>query len=399
MAKLPNSFLPFPAAPLPAAQLSPEEKLACLRLIRTDNVGAVSFRKLINRYGGATRALEAIAELNQYAGRKAAIASKDEAETELAAAERAGAEAVFTIEPGYPAALALIDCPPPMVYIKGRRALLDRPAIAIVGSRQCSAAGSKLSRVFARALGAAGYVIVSGLARGIDAAAHRASLETGTAAVIAGGIDTVYPPEHEELQREIGAAGCLVTDRPPGFKARGQDFPRRNRIIAGISLGVVIVEAAARSGTLVTARYAGEHGREVFAVPGNPLDPRAEGTNGLIKNGAMLVTDPEDVLSALEPIVGMRDGLRSGPAGLPWRPSDPPNAEPHDSSGQDPAPEVGEKEHRKILDALGPAPADLDAIIGATGLSARAIQIALLELDLAGLISRPGPGLFSLRNV
>lgn len=390
MAKQAETMPLFAPAPLPTAPLSDAEKLACLRLIRSENVGAATFRQLINRYGGAQRALDAIPDITRRAGRRTPIrvCPKDQAEAELAAAARSGALALFTIEPGYPAVLAVSDNPPPMLYVKGAPALLEKPAIAIVGSRLCSAAGAKVARMFAQGLSAAGFLIVSGLARGIDAAAHRASLHSGTAAVIAGGIDVVYPPEHDELQKEIGELGCLVTDRPPGFKARGQDFPRRNRIIAGMSLGVVIVEAAARSGTLVTARYAGELGRDVFAVPGHPLDPRAEGTNRLIKSGATLVTSVEDVVSALEPMTGLRDGPRD----LPWRPH--PEPSPGDNA---PAPEVGETEHRLVLDALGPAPTDLDAIMAATGLSVRAVQIALLELDLAGFISRPGPGLIARR--
>lgn len=214
---------------------------------------------------------------------------------------------MFTIEPDYPALLARIEAPPPMVYIKGRRDLLNCPAVAIVGSRQCSAAGVQLTRRFANELGEAGFVIVSGLARGIDRAAHEASLNRGTVAVLAGGIDWIYPPEHGELQIRIGTEGCLVTERPPGFQPRDKDFPRRNRIIAGLVHGVVIIEAAARSGTLVTARYANDLGREVFALPGHPLDPRAEGTNRLIKQGATLVTAPEEVVEVLRPIVGLEE--------------------------------------------------------------------------------------------
>lgn len=391
MAKQADPSTLFAMPPLPTATLSREERIACLRLVRSENVGAALFRKLINRYGGATQALDAIPEIARRTGRRTPIrvCPRDRAEAELEAADRTGATAVFTIEPGYPPLLAVIDNPPPMLYIKGRPELLDRPAVAIVGSRLCSAAGAKVARIFAQALGEAGFVIVSGLARGIDGAAHRASLHTGTAAVIAGGIDVVYPPEHADLQREIAEAGIVVSDRPPGFKARGTDFPRRNRIIAGMSLGVVIVEAAARSGTLVTARYAGEIGRDVFAVPGHPLDPRAEGTNTLIKNGATLVTTADDVALALRPLAGLHDG----PPGLPWRPVE---AEaPLDHAA---ATEIGEAEHKLVLDALGPAPADLDAIIEATGLPARAVQVALLELDLAGFIARPGPGLISRRT-
>lgn len=380
----------FTAAPLPIAKLAAAETLACLRLIRTENVGPVSFRELINRFGGAAQALEALPEITRRAGSKRPIriCPKEDAEAELSAAERAGAEPVFTIEPGYPTALAAIDAPPPLLYIKGRSALLQKPAIAIVGSRQCSAAGAKVAALFAQRLGAAGYVIASGLARGIDGAAHTASLPTGTVAVLAGGIDILYPPEHAALYDRIATDGCLVTELPPGYKPRGNDFPRRNRIISGIALGVVIVEAAARSGTLVTARYAGEQGRDVFAVPGHPLDPRAEGTNKLIKTGATLVTEADDVMRALEPV----SGLREGPAQLRWQPRElefPNDRQPL---------VVGDAERDVVLKALGPAPVDLDAIQLATGLAPRAIQVALMELDLAGHITRPGTGLIARRQ-
>lgn len=292
----------FTAAPLPVSVLDDGERLACLRLIRSAQVGPATFRELINHCGGAKEALAALPSLARRAGgRTVRICSEADAEAELLAARKAGADPVFTIEPGYPTALAAIDAPPPMLYVKGRAELLSRASVAIVGSRHASAAGLKLSRTFARALAEAGLVIVSGLARGIDAAAHEASLDHGTVAVLAGGADVVYPPEHAALQDRIGEIGCLVTEQPPGFAPRAKDFPRRNRLISGIALGVLVVEAARRSGTLVTARFAGEQGREVFAVPGHPLDPRAEGTNQLLKSGATLATEPRDVLDALAP--------------------------------------------------------------------------------------------------
>lgn len=381
----------FATAPLPIAKLGAAETLACLRLIRSDNVGPVTYRELINRYGGASEALRALPEIARRAGAKRALrlCSAEAAEAELSAARHAGAEPIFTIEPGYPPALAVIDAPPPMVYVKGRIEILQHPVVAIVGSRECSAAGAKVAAIFAQHLGAAGYVIASGLARGIDGAAHTAALPTGTVAVLAGGIDILYPPEHAALYDRIADEGCLLTELPPGFKPRGQDFPRRNRIISGVSHGVVIVEAAARSGTLVTARYAGEQGREVFAVPGHPLDPRAEGTNKLIKNGATLVTDADDVIRALEPI----SGLGEGSAPLRWQPAD---TQPAASTK---APDVTTAELGAVLTALGPAPVDLDAIQRLTGLPARAVQIAIMELDLAGHIARPGPGLIARRDL
>ena len=381
----------FASVPLPTAALAPAETLACLRLIRSENVGPVTFRELINHYGGAALALEALPELSRRGGRarQIRICPRDAAEAELEAAAKAGATPVFTIEPGYPPALAEVDAPPPLLYIKGQADLLSRHAVAIVGSRLCSAAGAKLAGLFAHAISEAGYTIVSGFARGIDGAAHEASLARGTVAVLAGGIDIIYPPEHDKLYARLAIEGCLVTEQPPGFKPRGQDFPRRNRIISGMSRGVVIVEAAARSGTLVTARFAGEQGREVFAVPGHPLDPRAEGTNKLIKSGATLVTCPEDVLEALRPICGLEDaGSRE-----PWARG----PETGLSSVPDPVRNAGTLERDLVTTALGPAPVDLDALVRATGLPLRTVRIALVELDLAGRITRPGPGLLALK--
>jgi DNA processing protein len=356
---------PFLAAPLPVAELGEAERLACLRLIRSDNVGPVTFRELINHFGGAEAALSALPE--------------------LARARAAGAEPVFTIEPGYPGALAALDAPPPLLYLKGRRELLNRPAVAIVGSRQCSAAGAKLARDFARDIGQAGFVVVSGLARGIDGMAHEAALATGTVAVLAGGLDVVYPPEHEALQRTIGERGCLVTEMPFGFVPRGRDFPRRNRIISGISLGVLVVEAARRSGSLVTARLAAEQGRDVFAVPGHPLDPRAEGTNKLLKSGATLVTEAADILGALAPLTQMpclRDEVPVRAAAAPVEETRP-------------VP-LSQRERDRVIAALGPAPVDVDTLMRGTGLPIRAVQVALIELALAGRIERHGHGLVSL---
>lgn len=381
-------------APLPQAPLDAAQRLACLRLIRSDNVGPVTFRELINHFGGAERALEALPELSRKGGRRQAlrICPRNVAEAELEAADRIGARPLFTIEPGYPPALAAVDAPPPLLYVKGSAGHLTRPMVAIVGARNGSAAGQKLARLFASHLGTAGFVIASGLARGIDAAAHDAALATGTAAVLAGGIDNVYPPENADLQRAIGERGCLVTENPPGFAPRAQDFPRRNRIISGLSLGVLIVEAARRSGTLITARMAGEQGREVFAIPGHPLDPRAEGTNALIKSGATMVTEPEDVLSALAPM--LREAFsppflvppgRSAEAGLPERSREDPHQTP-------------DADRERLLAALGPAPIDIDELGRATGLSARALQVALLELTLAGRVERHGHQLVSLKG-
>ncbi len=376
----------FTAAPLPVSALGDAERLACLRLIRSENVGPVTFRELVNHFGGAGKALDAIPDLSRRGGRRRPIrlCSRDEALRELELAAQAAARAIFTIEPGYPAALAAVDVPPPLLYVKGVTAHFERPMLAIVGSRQCSAAGQKLARHFAADLGRAGFAIVSGLARGIDGAAHEAALESATVAVLAGGIDIVYPPEHANLQRAIGERGCLVTEQPPGFQPRGADFPRRNRIISGLSLGVLVIEAARRSGSLVTARYAAEQGREVFAVPGHPLDPRAEGTNSLIKSGATLVTEPADIRAALAPLGG-----GTVPAIPEARPA---------PAFMSPPPEPTDPDRARVLAALGHAPVDIDSLARATGLPARSLQAILMELDLAGRIERHGAQLISLSS-
>jgi DNA processing protein len=374
-------------APLLTAGLDEPERIACLRLIRSDNVGPVTFRELIGHFGTAAAALEALPDLARRGGRMRAarVYSKSAAEAELDAARRLGAEPLFTIEPGYPRALAATDAPPPMIYVKGSPLLLARPAVAIVGSRQASAAGTKLARLFASDIGRAGHAVVSGLARGIDAAAHEASLETGTIAVLAGGIDNVYPPENAALHRAIAEQGVLLTEQPPGFEPRAKDFPRRNRLISGLSLAVLVIEAARRSGTLITARFAAEQGREVFAVPGHPLDPRAEGTNQLLKNGATIATEPSDILGALEPLTQKRPhGLTEVSTGSTPRPLT-----------ATPPPPVTGKARDLVLAALGPQPIDVDEVVRSTGLGAREVRIVLMELDLAGRVERHGAQLVS----
>ena len=379
-------------APLPVAPLDDAQRLACLRLIRSENVGPVTFRELINHFGGAQAALEALPELSRRGGRRRPIriCPRDLAEAELETAEAIGARSLFTIEPGYPMPLAQLPAPPPMLYVQGRTELLNRPCVAIVGARNGSAAGIAMARHLSAGTGAAGYIVVSGLARGIDGAAHAAALASGTVAVVAGGIDHVYPPEHAILQARIADEGCLVAEQPPGFQPRGQDFPRRNRIISGMSLAVVIVEAARRSGSLITARMALEQGRIVMAVPGHPLDPRAEGTNGLIKQGAALVTSAADIIETMQPMVAGGGGTSPPPARASM---DGPYAElapvreafvaPDDASG-------------RILSALGPAPVSIDTLAQATGLPMRTVRIALLELALAGRLERHGGQLVSL---
>ncbi|MGD9738467.1 MAG: DNA-processing protein DprA [Bauldia sp.] len=360
------------------APVSDAERLATLRLIRSDNVGPITFAALLGHFGSAPAALDALPELSKRAGRRVRIATAGEAERELAAATAFGARLVTLREPGYPPWLRAIDSAPPILTLRGDPAVFDRPMVAIVGSRNASAAGRKMAALLARDLGAAGVVIASGLARGIDAAAQAAALATGTVAAFAGGIDRIYPPENAMLASQILASGGgHIAEMPFGLEPRARDFPRRNRIVSGLSLGVVIVEAAERSGTLITARFAGEQGRIVFGVPGSPLDPRAAGTNRLIKEGAILTTHADDVLAMVEPMLHERTAppVRSSPPQLPLL------AEA-DSTGGD---------HARVLEALGPSPIEIDEIIRFTGLSVGIVQLALIELDLAGRIERhPG---------
>jgi DNA processing protein len=286
-------------------------------------------------------------------------------------------------EPGYPLPLQMIDDAPPLIAIRGHAAVFALPLIAIVGSRNASGAGVKFTQLIARELGEAGFAVVSGLARGIDAAAHRASLATGTVAVLAGGQDRIYPPEHAELLDAIMNAGAALSEMPFGWEPRGRDFPRRNRLISGLSLGIVIVEAAKRSGSLITARFALEQGREVFAVPGSPLDPRAEGTNGLIKQGATPVTETADIISVLRPII---DGGK-----FPAREPEPPLPEgPYEEA--EPAPD----ERARIIALLGPAPLSIDDLVRLSESSPAVVRMVLLELEIAGRLERHGGSLVSL---
>ena len=274
----------------------------------------------------------------------------------------------------------MIDDPPPLLGVRGKTSVLASPMVALVGSRNASAAGVKFAERIAHELGGAGFVIVSGLARGIDAAAHRASLAAGTVAVLAGGHDHIYPAEHGPLLESILPAGCAVSEMPLGWEPRGRDFPRRNRLISGLSLGVVIVEAARRSGSLITARMALEQGREVFAVPGSPLDPRAEGTNGLLKQGAALVTEAADVINVLRPILGQR--------------TEQPVEEPDDGPPRLTEPETSER--ARIVGLLGPTPVSIDDLVRLSHSSPAIVRTVLLELEIAGRLERHGGGLVSL---
>ena len=364
-------------------RLTEEQRLDWLRLIRSDNVGPRTFRDLINHFGGARAALEALPGLARRGGASGTrIFTHNEAEAEMKAARARGITLVALGEPEYPARLQAIDDPPPLLAVQGELAAVARPLIAIVGSRNASAVGMKFAERLAHDLGSAGYGIVSGLARGIDAAAHRASLATGTVAVLAGGHERIYPNDHVGLLEAILPQGAAVSEMPLAWEPRARDFPRRNRLISGLALGVVIVEAARRSGSLITARLAGEQGREVFAVPGSPLDPRAEGTNGLLKQGAILVTEAADVITAIEPILGRGLDL---PAQEP-SPDEPPL---HDTAPAD-------DDRSRIVALLGPTPVTLDDLVRLSRSSPAIVRTVLLELELAGRLERHGGGSVSL---
>ena len=366
-----------------AVRLTDQQRLDWLRLIRSENVGPRTFRALINHYGGAAAALAALPELARRGGaeRPGRICSVAEAEQELAQARRKNVVFIALGEDEYPQRLRMIDDPPPLIAVRGNRDTLHQATVAIVGSRNASAAGVKFAEALARDLGRAGFIVASGLARGIDVAAHRASRATGSIGVLAGGHDHIYPAEHEPLALEMLETGLLLTEMPIGWEPRGRDFPRRNRLISGLSLGVVIVEAARRSGSLITARMALEQGREVFAVPGSPLDPRAEGTNGLLKQGAALVTAAEDVIAVLKPILG--------------RPFDVPAQEPereHPAMAGEPDAD----ERKRVIALLGPTPVEIDDLVRLSGASAGAVRTILLELELAGRLERQRGGRVAL---
>lgn len=365
-------------------RLNDQQRIDWLRLIRSENVGPRTFRALINEFGGAARALTRVSELASRGGRgDLRIPPREEAEAEIKAAAKIGVRYVALGEEDYPPRLRETDDAPPLLAVRGQVATLTRPAVAIVGSRNASAAGSRFAAVLARDLGQAGFVVVSGLARGIDSASHRASLESGTIAVLAGGQDRIYPPEHTELASEILANGAAVSEMPMGWEPRARDFPRRNRIIAGMSLGVIVVEAAERSGSLITARLANEIGREVFAVPGSPIDPRAGGTNRLLKEGATLVTSAQDVIEALTPIMGLAQ------AALPIR-------EPEADDNPMAQPATDDTLRARIAELLSPAPVSIDELTRAANASPAAVQMVLLEMELAGRLERHGGGLVSL---
>ncbi|MDD1500229.1 DNA-processing protein DprA [Agrobacterium sp. CNPSo 3708] len=368
--------------------LTEKQKLSWLRLIRSDNIGPVTFRDLINHFGSAEAALDALPDLSRRGGaaRSPRIATLAQAEREMETATRFGARFVGIGEPDYPPALREIDGAPPLIAMKGSSATVIRPSLGIVGSRNASINGAKFAAMLARQCGQAGYTIASGLARGIDAAAHAASLSTGTVAMLAGGLDKPYPPENFRLLDDIYAnGGATISEMPFGWEPRARDFPRRNRLIAGVSLGVLIVEAAERSGSLITARLAGDFGRLVFAVPGSPLDSRCHGTNRLIKDGATLVTEAADILDALSPMMEPRLDLQHV---VREDTGDQPISQTGDRAG--------DKERAILAEALGPSPVETDDIIRHTGLPAATVYLLLLELDIAGKLNRHSGGRISM---
>jgi DNA processing protein len=351
------------------------ERLDWLRLIRTENVGPITFARLMERFDTAGKAIQALPELAKRGGRKAPlrIASRAEAEREAAAVTKYGARLIASCEPDYPKALAAIDDAPPLISVKGHPHLLGKRAVAIVGARNASINGKRLAEMLARDLGAAGFVVVSGLARGIDASAHAGSLANGTAAVVAGGIDVVYPEENRALQERIAEQGAVVAECAIGTQPLARHFPRRNRIISGLALGVVVIEATLKSGSLITARVAGDQGRDVFAVPGSPLDPRSQGPNRLIRDGATMTESVEDIVQALA-------NSESRPLREPV--SDLFSADRGIQVDEATVREIGER----LLESLSYTPVPVDELIRGCQLSASVVRIVLTELALAGRV-------------
>ncbi|CEG07735.1 DNA protecting protein DprA [Afipia felis] len=363
-------------------RLSDGQRIDWLRLIRSEHVGPRTFRSLVNHCGSARAALERLPDLARRGGasRPGRICSLEEAEREIEGSNRLGVTLLAPGEHGYPPRLALIDDPPPLLGVRGAHETEMRPMIGVVGSRNASGVGLKFAQAIARDLADAGFVIASGLARGIDQAAHRASLNGGTVAVLAGGHDRIYPPEHEGLLAAIiDAGGGAISEMPLGHGPRARDFPRRNRLISGTALGILIVEAAHRSGSLITARFANEQGREVFAVPGSPLDPRAAGTNDLIKQGATLTTSAADIITAVASIMGR-------PIELPMEEDEA----PHESR------EPQDTDRARIVGLLGPSPIGIDDLVRMAETSPAIVRTVLLELEMAGRLERHGGGMVSL---
>ena len=364
--------------------LSDMERLAWLRLARTEGIGPTTFPKLIRRYGTATKAIAALPDLMTKAGAKRGLTvyPVERAEKELAATQAAGARLVASVESDYPRLLAEIDTAPPLLCMIGNTELAARQSVGIVGARTASANGRKMARILSHQLAEAGFLITSGLARGIDTAAHESAGPARTAAVIAGGIDHLYPPENAELQKAIARDGLLITEMPIGSAPRAEHFPRRNRIISGISRAVIIVEAALRSGSLITARFANEQGREVFAVPGSPLDPRCEGTNKLIKDGANILVAVDDVLSFLRAEASPLQGAMFEREPEPLLPPD-----------QD----ADEATRREVIGLLSANAVDIDDLIREAQCEPEQVMAVLLELEVAGRVTRSAGGMVALK--
>lgn len=364
------------------AALPQAEAFARIRLLRSPNVGPISYGHLLRRFGDAQAALDALPDLAARGAKSYRPAPRERIEQEVAAVRAAGARYLFHDGPGYPALLAELEGAPPILTVRGDLALAARPCVALVGARNASAAAIKLARDFAHALAGAGFTVVSGLARGIDGAAHEAALPA-TIGVIASGIEIAYPPQHAELQERIAREGLLIAEQPPGTEPRGSHFPSRNRIIAGLALGTLVVEAAPKSGSLITARLAGEAGREVMAIPGSPLDARSQGCNLLIREGAVLVQSPEDVIELLSHFDGTpRSALCE--------------AAPRDFSTDD---ELLADEPADIAALLTSAPVAVDELVRQSGTSAGQVQMALLEMELAGRLVRHAGGRVALSGL
>ena len=371
--------------------LTDEQRIAWLRLARTEQVGPISFFNFINRFGSAENALEALPEIASQTGSNKfpKICSKDDALRELEAAQNLGVRHIAAGEPDYPTLLRQIDDPPPFLLVRGDIDFNQRPMVAIVGSRNTSIAGQKMAARLSSGLMETGYVVVSGLARGIDTAAHEAALIGGTIAVMAGGHANVYPPENLGLSNSIAENhGAVISETPPWLSPRAQDFPRRNRIVSDLCSGVVIVEAARRSGSLITARLAGEQNRQVFAVPGSPLDPRSEGTNRLIREGATLVRSADDIIEDLRPAESFQE-TQSSDGQTPFR--------FEAKEGEDYANnKLPESDIERIVENLSTAPVHIDDVVRFTGLSAQIVVACLCELEFSGRIERLEANTFKL---
>lgn len=369
-----------------SADLDEAEKIAWLRLIRTENVGPITFYNLIDSFKSAQKAIEALPTLSRKGGRLKDLKVHDAgaAIAEMEALEKIGGRMIFAADPFYPLALAAIDDAPPVLSVVGNPKLLNLPAIGMVGARNASLNGRKFAEKLARELGQSGQMVASGLARGIDTSAHEGSLATGTIAVVAGGIDVIYPPENKALYNRIRDEGCIVAESPLSMEPLARHFPKRNRIISGLSSGIVVVEATLKSGSLITARMAAEQGRDVYAIPGHPFDPRAAGPNKLLQDGATLVLGADDILSNIAQFSGTRPTLQE-PSQEAWAPAELPENEAEDIRDV-------------ILQNISTLPVTVDELVRNCHLTIPAVQMILLELELAGRIQRLPGGRIALIN-